>query len=664
MKDKFIILHIDDSMDFLEQFRITYSFWFDVASAQGAKEALELLEDKKFDAIILDYDMPDMDGLETLKILREKYPATPVLFYTGQGSEEVARQAFLEGASDYFVKDFELFIHKEKLVNSVSNSIEKSKVKEDLRKTRVMLEQIIELNPYAIGIWDKYGHFISCNKAHDELYKDRPDPKMNIFDHPYTIQQGYGPTFRKLREGKPARGPESWHDGHEFKDSHVKNPLFISMVGFPIMNEDNEVEKIILMHEDITARKNAEDALKKANFELKKTMKTLEQIIELNPYAIGIWDKDGHFISCNKAHDELFRERPTPELNMFDHPYTIQQGYGPFYKRIREGKAARGPEAWHNAHEYDPSHSDHKVCISVVGFPITNEYNKVEKVIVMHEDITARKNAEDALKKAHGKLKKSHEELERRVDERTKDLALSNENLKREIIIREDLQDQLRKKNRELEDFAYKVSHDIKNDLLTLKTYLELSKTEPEIFVQKRDSMFNSLNHLMEFVGNLLDLAKLGETIGEKEIIPVKSFVSSIFERSKPAGIDIQFLCNSESLSIPGDPIALEHVFSNLIHNSIKFRDPQKERLVIQIDCIRENNCIKISFKDNGVGIDKKITERIFDPLFTTRRGECKGLGLSIVKNTIKAHGGNISAYSPGIGMGTEFIIELPLEIP
>ena len=68
----------------------------------------------------------------------------PVIFYTGQGNEEIARQAFREGATDYFVKRASDFAQKEKLVNSIRKALEKQAVEEELEENQAMLEGIIE----------------------------------------------------------------------------------------------------------------------------------------------------------------------------------------------------------------------------------------------------------------------------------------------------------------------------------------------------------------------------------------------------------------------------------------------------------------------------------------------------------------------------------------
>ncbi len=105
-------------------------------------EAIDKFRSEAFDAVITDYEMPDYNGLELMKIFREESPDIPVIFYTSQGNENIAREVFISGASDYFSKEINKFAHREKFVHSVISAIEKNKAKQAL-KYRHNFEQII-----------------------------------------------------------------------------------------------------------------------------------------------------------------------------------------------------------------------------------------------------------------------------------------------------------------------------------------------------------------------------------------------------------------------------------------------------------------------------------------------------------------------------------------
>ncbi|MHC9539187.1 MAG: response regulator [Vulcanimicrobiota bacterium] len=129
---KIKVLHIDDDPTFLEIFKTMFGSDFNITSRDSAVDIPAALEEGGMDAVVLDYEMPGRNGLDVLREVRGHHPSMPVLFYTGQGNEEVARQAFTEGATDYFVKHTAAIAQKEKIVNSIQKAVEKRAVEAEL----------------------------------------------------------------------------------------------------------------------------------------------------------------------------------------------------------------------------------------------------------------------------------------------------------------------------------------------------------------------------------------------------------------------------------------------------------------------------------------------------------------------------------------------------
>ena len=104
------VLHVDDEPADLEITRIFLKRkWkgnFEIVGALSAREALEKLESEHFDAVVADYQMPGMNGIEFLEVVRksEKYADTPFILFTGKGGEEIARDALNRGADRYIDK--------------------------------------------------------------------------------------------------------------------------------------------------------------------------------------------------------------------------------------------------------------------------------------------------------------------------------------------------------------------------------------------------------------------------------------------------------------------------------------------------------------------------------------------------------------------------------
>jgi len=101
---------------------------FRIMSAESGREALDLLKRDNIDCVLSDYQMPGMSGLELLKQLRDMGHDVPFIFLTGQGNEEVASEAFKDGANDYFTKEIG-FAHFPRIINSIEQAVSQRKAR-------------------------------------------------------------------------------------------------------------------------------------------------------------------------------------------------------------------------------------------------------------------------------------------------------------------------------------------------------------------------------------------------------------------------------------------------------------------------------------------------------------------------------------------------------
>jgi CheY-like chemotaxis protein len=128
-------------------------------------------------------------------------------------------------------------------------------------------------------------------------------------------------------------------------------------------------------------------------------------------------------------------------------------------------------------------------------------------------------------------------------------------------------------------------------------------------------------------------------------------------------GIRIESSLEGSGVTVTGDPDRLQQVFTNVLSNSVKFT-PNGGR--IQIALRRQNSHAEVVVSDNGIGIDPEVMPFIFERFRqgdagTSRKYGGLGLGLAIARHLSELHGGMISAHSGGLGMGTEFTIQLPI---
>lgn len=230
------------------------------------------------------------------------------------------------------------------------------------------------------------------------------------------------------------------------------------------------------------------------------------------------------------------------------------------------------------------------------------------------------------------------------------------------------------KRNSEIKnDFINNMTHELKTPISTISLACEALK-DPDLntnraIVTRYVGMINDENsRLGLLVEEVLQSAVLdkGEFKLKKDVLELNDILKSVVDkfgiqvRERQGHIKTNY--PAERLQVIGDRVHLSNVFSNLLDNANKY---SKESPVIEMNCERVGNEVKISVKDHGIGISKENQMKIFDKLYRVPTGNVHdvkgfGLGLSYVKIIIDRLGGNIEVKSQ-IGKGSTFIIYLPL---
>jgi len=260
-------------------------------------------------------------------------------------------------------------------------------------------------------------------------------------------------------------------------------------------------------------------------------------------------------------------------------------------------------------------------------------------------------------------IQKFNETLETKIDARTR--ALNDE-----ISFRKRAEDklkvtnrQLRKANVELDNFVYKVSHDLRAPIASVLGLVNLAKKENKFDTLKQyfDMVGRSAVQQDSFIRDILDLSRNSRLLIDKKKINWPELINDTFDHLKfsvkDKAIERKININGRS-SFYSDQRRIKVIFNNLISNAIRYsngKDP-----VIEIDVKINKTNANISISDNGVGIEKKHQKKVFDMFYrATDSNAGSGLGLYIVKESIDKLNGNIDMMSD-IGIGTKFLISLP----
>ena len=225
---------------------------------------------------------------------------------------------------------------------------------------------------------------------------------------------------------------------------------------------------------------------------------------------------------------------------------------------------------------------------------------------------------------------------------------------------------QIGKINKELNDFAYIVSHDLKAPLRGIKTITEwiiedYADKLDEKGKKDLDMLINQVDHMYSLIDGILKYSRAVNVKGEKERIDINDLIPTIVDMiSVPDHIEL--IIDDNLPVITHDQTQITQVFQNLLSNAVKYMDKPEGK--VRVSCIEEEQTWRFSVSDNGPGIAKKYHEKVFE-IFQTLRSQSKfestGVGLTLVKKIVENCGGTIWIESE-LGQGSTFFFTVPKE--
>jgi len=358
---------------------------------------------------------------------------------------------------------------------------------------------------------------------------------------------------------------------------------------------------------DITERKRAE-----ASF--LKTEKLFFQLFQNTPLAVTLLNEEGLVVQINKGFEEMFgyteSELKGNSLNLFIVPDNLESEGNDLNSLISSNRIVRIETV---------RYRKDKTMLSVIiyGVPVLLK-DKTIGIFGMYVDITERQKVEEELK------------------------------------IR----------NTELDNFVYKVSHDLRAPLSSILGLAHLAGLPGNTdnlndYIKLMGEKAMQLDH---FISDVLSHSKNLKMELKIDEVDLQKIIDQTFHELSylPGAEQIRKVVSIEGTEFYNDPWRIAEIFRNLVSNAIKYRKLDETIPTIRIESMITDHFCQINFEDNGIGIDGINRTKIFEMFYrASDQSEGSGLGLYIVKNAIDKVGGKIAVESE-LNRGTLFKITIP----
>lgn len=622
MGDPYQILYLEDSPTdarWVQDLLAAASLPSHIAVAADREAFESLLERRKFDLLLLDYNLPGYSGLAALRQAQKLLPELPAIIISGALNPDEAVECLRLGAADYLLKD-----RLERLPSAIQRAVGAAQEKvalhsheEALRESDAHNRQIIDNALDAVVTMDLGGKITGWNRQAEILFgwssAEAVGRLMSELIIPLEMRARHEIGLQRLRESGVGR-------------------MFNRRLEMPALRRHGDIIQVELalirftsghatyfsaFLRDISEQKRAEQALRENEARFRAVLEHLAdgvivvatdgQILEANPRLLQL-------LGCSR---EQLLQKNRRDLFADDLPFQ------PFLAGI----------------DRNVSHYRTRFT-SVAGRVLELEISRAELL--------------DAHRKPSGWVEVIRDITERVQGER---VALRTQRLQ------------------SLGTLAGGIAHDLNNALAPIIMGAELLKASHPEEAKAIEVISTSAKRAADMVLQLVNFAKgaAGERCPLRPVSLVHE-LERIIKASFPKNIEFQLRVAPALPLVLGDATQLHQVLLNLCVNA---RDamPDGGRLEIDLEAVsldveaarqmpdgRPGNFVVFKVTDTGTGIPPEIIDRVFDPFFTTKSPEHgTGLGLSNVLGIVKGHGGFVHVYS-SVGRGSAFRVYLPSE--
>ena len=598
-----------------------------VEHATDLAGAIALLDGRYFDVVLLDLNLPDSPGINTVDTIHERHPEAAIVVITGEYDDKAGLDAIAKGAQEYVIKDS---LSQGILSKSILYAVERRKIDLELQVASERYRSVFENSAVAIMVADKQERITSWNRATSSLLKMSDD---QLYLKPVKELYAEGEWQRLRNRGIREKGKEQ---NYETRMVRRDGELIDVDISLSVMRDcRGAIAGSIGVVSDITERKRIHEILD-------HKQRNLEAIFDAAPVGMLLLD------------DRLVVKRANEAIkNMFGKEYSdmIHQSVGAAVgcknsEFNREGcghspscaSCQLGGTLRHTL-KSERSFGEVEVCLTLMSsqgaqtrwLGISAEptiLDDEKHVVAAIVDISSRKEAQERLK----------ETMELKAQ------------------------------------FVAMVSHELRTPLGCMKEAVGLvldgvsgpinNKQQDLLEIIKRN-----IERLGLLANDALDIHKLesGQMKLDLDDHDVFEVVQEVHKTMNCAASKkkIHLMLEKEGRLARAhvDRDKIVQVLTNLLSNAIKFT-PDGGRITTRLQ--QEDDHLRIQVTDTGIGIPAKHLPSIFDRFFQVQelyqQTKGTGLGLSIVKNIVEMHGGTVQVESE-VDKGTTFTIVLPLRM-
>lgn len=612
-----ILLLEDNSADAKLSLRELARAGFEVDSkiVSTSEAFIQELQSTRYDLILADYRLPDWNGLDALRWLRNSGIDTPFILVTGTLGDDIAVECIKEGATDYVLKDKLDRLPRacRRALDEMQVRMERDRAEKELRESEEQYRLLFDSNPLPMWVFDRETlAFLAVNEAAVRHYGFSRKEFFGMTIKDISQDEDIPALFENILRSSEGLSDSAWR--HRKKDGTI---IDVTITSHGIRFRGKQAE-LVLAH-DVTDQKKNQERLRQSEEKFAKAFRS-------SPLAITIsTEVEGRYVDVNEAFSNMLgyrREevvgRTTHELEVWveaaDRKMFIQQ-------LIASARVTGFPT------KFRTSSGDTR--LTEVSAELI-ELDGASCVLAITRDVTEAKHLEEQFRQAQ----------------------------KMEAVGR----------------LAGGIAHDFNNMLSVIIGYSELLQEQFQTGPARKgvDEVKKAAERAAALTRRLLAFSR--QQVLSSRILNLNAVVDNLSKMLRHMiGEDVELVLTPGAAlgNVRADPVQMEQIIMNLAVNA---RDamPQGGRLIIEttnadveamsasILSVSPGPYVVLAVSDTGCGMDQSTILRIFEPFFTTKDpGKGTGLGLSMVYGVVKQSAGSIQVHSEP-GKGTTFRIYLP----